>query len=332
MDHLEDNGSAHKLMGKIDQYWRDAVEGTDSSVRALQSLMASLRPAFRVPIFGSARLNRLDHPEYWRFVYMLAFWLAFHGIDVVTGYGPGVMQAATLGARAGAKARARYTEGGDHTPIVVGLPLIGFPQEPTQFGADIELPSTVFGLRLMAFRLMGTAAVTVWGGYGADLENGDWLQHSQQVERLIQLALEKGCPSSILSQNRSVQLGWRPPLIYGDIRWLPSVLQAQTMRRFGTISQEDIKLYHFPYSQEEIASFFQDVLLDEVSGLTDSKLDPLGWFPAHTSVEKEVERILDVVLKVREKHSAFLRANGIEPTLPKQQPDRKLVKLSDLGL
>lgn len=332
MDHLEDSGSAHRLMGKIDRYWQEAVEGTNNSVKALQSLMASLRPAFRVPIFGSARLNQMDHPEYWEFVYMLAFELAFHGIDVVTGYGPGVMRAATLGAKAGASARARHVDNGDHTPIVVGLPLVGFPQEPEQIGADIELPSTVFGLRLMAFRLMGTAAVSVWGGYGADLENKDWLQHSQQVERLLQVAIEQGCPSSILSQNRSVQLGWRPPLIYGDIRWLPSVLQAKTMRTFRTISLEDMELYHFPYSQAEVASFFQNFLLNDFRQLEGYERDPLGWFPPDTTVEQEVERVLKVVLRIRDKHSDFLRGKGIEPTLPKQQPDRSRVTPADLGL
>jgi predicted Rossmann-fold nucleotide-binding protein len=323
----------HKLADKIGPHWEEAVRGTKISLQALEDLMESLEPAFRVPIFGSARLNQREHPDYWRFVYLLCFWLAFHGIDVVTGYGPGVMEAATVGAKAGAKARSRYCDDGDHAPIVVGLPLHGLPQEKPLVGADLKLSSSVFGLRLMAFRLFGLAAVSFWGGYGADLENKDWLQHSQQVDRLVIAAKESGYTSDVLSKNPSVLLGWRPPLILADLRWYPSVLQADLMLRHGTISSEDILLWHFPYTPEEISSFletFPEILSCEDTVEPDRSL--LGWLPPTTTVEQEVERILKVVLRVRDDHSAFLRSKGITPKLPSKQPDRSVVCDSDFGI
>ena len=54
---------------------------------------------YRVSIFGSARLQP-DTPAY-KEVYDLAFQLAMRGIDIVTGGGPGLMDAANKGAKDG---------------------------------------------------------------------------------------------------------------------------------------------------------------------------------------------------------------------------------------
>ena len=54
-----------------------------------------MKPHYRVTIFGSARLKEED-PEY-RDVFDIARGLAESGFDIVTGGGPGLMQAANAG-------------------------------------------------------------------------------------------------------------------------------------------------------------------------------------------------------------------------------------------
>ena len=52
---------------------------------------------FRVAIFGSARIKRND-PIY-KLVYTLSKMIGKDGIDVITGGGPGLMEAANRGAQ-----------------------------------------------------------------------------------------------------------------------------------------------------------------------------------------------------------------------------------------
>ncbi|MFQ5475008.1 MAG: LOG family protein, partial [Candidatus Nanoarchaeia archaeon] len=54
-----------------------------------------IRKHFRVAIFGSARIKSPD-PEY-KQVFRLAKMIASVGIDIVTGGGPGLMDAASKG-------------------------------------------------------------------------------------------------------------------------------------------------------------------------------------------------------------------------------------------
>jgi len=64
---------------------------------------------FRVAIFGSARI-KVDEPAYDE-VYRLAHMLGAQNIDVVTGGGPGIMQAACKGHRDGRKSSKTYSIG-----------------------------------------------------------------------------------------------------------------------------------------------------------------------------------------------------------------------------
>lgn len=85
---------------------RESVQGLWEVVNNLTRLRPTKRPEFRVTIFGSARIAS-DHWVY-AAVRDLAAELALMGCGIVTGGGPGLMQAANEGAAlAGPEAQAR---------------------------------------------------------------------------------------------------------------------------------------------------------------------------------------------------------------------------------
>jgi uncharacterized protein (TIGR00730 family) len=114
---------------------------------------------FSVAIFGSARITQ-EKPTYQR-VYNLAKALAEKGHDVVTGGGPGLMQAANSGHRAGngiSKSRS----------IGLGIKL---PKEQ-HFNNSVDEKETFmrFTARLDRFMLLSNAVVVAHGGVGTLLE------------------------------------------------------------------------------------------------------------------------------------------------------------------
>lgn len=115
---------------------------------------------FRVAIFGSARLQK-DDPAYQE-VYLLAHRLAELDIDVVTGGGPGLMEAANRGHKIGRK------NGSDVHSFGLNIVL---PKE--QFDnkfLDIKQDFDVFSKRLDAFMLLSNVVVIAPGGVGTLLE------------------------------------------------------------------------------------------------------------------------------------------------------------------
>src|SRR3954468_17404867 len=75
----------------------DTVFGLWATINNLTRLRPSARERYRVTIFGSARTQ----PGHWVYdeVKRVAAELAALGCDIVTGGGPGLMQAANEGAR-----------------------------------------------------------------------------------------------------------------------------------------------------------------------------------------------------------------------------------------
>lgn len=117
---------------------------------------------FRVAIFGSARIKRGD-PRY-KLVYTLAKMIASKGIDIVTGGGPGLMDAANNGHHAGRKKRAK------EYPYSIGL-LIKLPKEQKESPRLDEKERFLrFSKRLDRFMLMSNVVVVTPGGIGTSLE------------------------------------------------------------------------------------------------------------------------------------------------------------------
>jgi uncharacterized protein (TIGR00730 family) len=131
-----------------------------STVNNLSRLRPSKRERFRVTIFGSARTQ----PGHWVYaeVKRMAGELAALGCDVVTGGGPGLMQAANEGAtERGAPERVQSVG------IRVQLP---FEQEVNPFVAQAFEHQTFF-TRLHHFVMLSDAFIVAPGGIGTVLES-----------------------------------------------------------------------------------------------------------------------------------------------------------------
>jgi uncharacterized protein (TIGR00730 family) len=128
-------------------------------VNNLTRLRPSKRERFRVTIFGSARAKpgTVVYDE----VKRVAAALASMGCDIITGGGPGLMQAANEGA-ANANAPERHQSVG----IRVDLP---FEQEVNPF-VELAFTHKTFFTRLHQFVLMSDAYVVAPGGIGTVLE------------------------------------------------------------------------------------------------------------------------------------------------------------------
>ena len=136
-----------------------AVLGLWEVVNNLTRLRPTRRQRYRVTIFGSARAGA-DHWVY-AAVRDLAAELTRLGCDIVTGGGPGLMQAANEGARlAGADP--------DHASVGIRVDL-PFEQDVNPFVGQVFEHRTFFS-RLHHFVLVSDAFVVVPGGIGTVLE------------------------------------------------------------------------------------------------------------------------------------------------------------------
>jgi uncharacterized protein (TIGR00730 family) len=130
-----------------------------ATVNNLSRLRPSRRERYRVTVFGSARTD----PDHWVYaeVKRMCADLSAMGCDIITGGGPGLMQAANEGARE-AQTEARVQSIG----IRVDLP---FEQEVNPFVAQAFEHETFF-TRLHQFVLMSDAYIVAPGGIGTVLE------------------------------------------------------------------------------------------------------------------------------------------------------------------
>ena len=139
------------------------VEDALSSLWAVANKLSRLRPArherYSVTIFGSARI--LPGQVLYEEVKRLAKCLSESGCDIVTGGGPGLMQAANEGSQLGDPEDKTRSIG-----IRVALP---FEKEGNPFLEKVYTHQT-FYTRLHQFVRLSNAFVVVGGGIGTTLE------------------------------------------------------------------------------------------------------------------------------------------------------------------
>ncbi|MRR17078.1 MAG: TIGR00730 family Rossman fold protein [Deltaproteobacteria bacterium] len=104
-----------------------------------------------VTIFGSARLKPDD--KYYQMAEKLGQLLAHNGFAVITGGGPGIMEAANKGAA---------EAGGQSVGMNIKLP---FEQKPNPY-ANLQLDYKYFFIRKVMFVKYAVAYVIMPGGYG----------------------------------------------------------------------------------------------------------------------------------------------------------------------
>lgn len=114
---------------------------------------------FRVVVFGSARIHQED--ERYHQVFDLAKEIAHHDIDIVTGGGPGIMEAANAGHHAGRRGNFCHSIG-----ITIRLPF----EEHVNDHLDLRKHFNRFSQRLDQFMALSNVIVVMPGGVGTCLE------------------------------------------------------------------------------------------------------------------------------------------------------------------
>ncbi len=188
----------------------ETLFGLWAAANNLTRLRPSRRERYRVTIFGSARTQ----PGHWVYqeVRRMAEALASMGCDIVTGGGPGLMQAANEGAEA-AKAPERVQNIG----IRIELP---FEQKVNPFVEEAFEHQTFF-TRLHHFVLLSDAFIVVPGGIGTVLE-------STMIWQLLQVR-----------QLHDTPLIFTGPMWQGLVDWAS---QAMLRPGFELANAEDMKI------------------------------------------------------------------------------------------
>lgn len=138
---------------------QEAVLSLWQVVNGLSSIQPPRRDRYRVTIFGSTRITR-DSPLY-QDVRRLASELTTLGCDIVTGGGPGLMEAANEG--------SVLADPHDRTKSIGIRVDLGFEQEVNPFVEEVFQHQTFFS-RLHHFVLVSDAFVVMPGGIGTTLE------------------------------------------------------------------------------------------------------------------------------------------------------------------
>jgi uncharacterized protein (TIGR00730 family) len=138
---------------------KETLFGLWATVNNLTRLRPSSHKRFRVTVFGSARTD----PGHWVYeeVRRMCAGLSAMGCDIVTGGGPGLMEAANRGAAEGDEAGTAHSVG-----IRVHLP---FEQTVNPF-VEQAFEHETFFTRLHQFVLMSDAYIVAPGGIGTLLE------------------------------------------------------------------------------------------------------------------------------------------------------------------
>jgi uncharacterized protein (TIGR00730 family) len=168
----------------------ETVLGLWDIVNNLTRLRPSQRERYRVTIFGSARVGQ----DSWVYgeVKRLSQALAEMGCDIVSGGGPGLMQAANEGAMQAEAKDAKRSLG-----IRVELP---FEQEANPFVEQVFEHRTFF-TRLHQFVLMSDAFVVVPGGIGTVLE-------TLMIWQLLQVKHLAGAPLILIGGMWTELVEW----------------------------------------------------------------------------------------------------------------------------
>lgn len=193
----------------VKQVLVDSVLGLWDVVNNLTRLRPSKRERYRVTIFGSARVKQgtFAYEETKR----LAAALAAMGCDIITGGGPGLMQAANEGA-------ATAPDRAQSVGIRVDLP---FEQEVNAFVTEAFEHRTFF-TRLHQFVLASDAFIVAPGGVGTVLE-------TMMIWQLLQVRHLKDTPlilvgkmwPGLIEWARNSMLAVDPPLANAEDMEIP---------------------------------------------------------------------------------------------------------------
>jgi uncharacterized protein (TIGR00730 family) len=207
---INDSNLIHESW-KIFQVMAEFVEGFESLI--------SIKPA--VSVFGSARIA-IDS-EYGKLAQEIGKQLSDAGYSVVTGGGPGLMEAANIGAYSGKS-------------LSVGLGIALPHESSTSYCHDITLKFRHFFTRKFMFVKYAAAYVVCPGGFGT-------LDELAEILTLTQTNKTKLIP--IILVNRKF---WEPL-----INWFETTLVDEKM-----INANDLKLFTIVEQPHEAVAAIQE--------------------------------------------------------------------------
>jgi uncharacterized protein (TIGR00730 family) len=188
------------------------VEGFES--------LRGIRPA--VTIFGSARTSP-EHPDY-ELTRKIAYGLSKKGYTILTGGGPGMMEAANLGA---------YEAGGKSVGCNIELP---FEQKVNPY-VNLPVSFHYFFIRKVMFLRYASAVVVMPGGFGT---------LDEMFETLTLIQTRKIDPFPVILVGREY---WQKGL-----DWIRETI----MREHQYIDRHDMDLFELADSQEEVIKIITD--------------------------------------------------------------------------
>ncbi|MFZ5798493.1 MAG: LOG family protein [Desulfobulbaceae bacterium] len=213
------------------QYWLDYFNAGDSwrlfrimaeFVEGFDTLASVQRPA--VSFFGSAR-TKPDDP-YYQLTVTLSAELARIGYAIITGGGPGIMEAANKGAA---------DASGSSIGLNINLP---FEQEPNPY-ANVPLSFKYFFVRKVMFIKYATAFICMPGGFGT-------LDEVFEAITLIQTRRIKPFPIILVGSDF-----WS-----GLLDWVKAKLLTA-----GNIAKDDLLIINIMDDPAEIVSFIRRTII-----------------------------------------------------------------------
>jgi uncharacterized protein (TIGR00730 family) len=184
--------------------------------------LSQIHPA--VSMFGSARVKPGD-PSYEQAV-TIARLLAQNGFNVISGGGPGIMEAANKGAA---------EAGGKSVGLNIQLP---YEQKPNPY-ANVRLDFRYFFIRKVMFVKYAVAYVILPGGFGT-------LDEFSEAITLIQTRRIKPFPVILVNKNY-----WK-----GLLDWMRKVVCPECM-----ISSEDMNIIQTIDDPEEVVRAIKKIII-----------------------------------------------------------------------
>ena len=171
-----------------------------------------------VSIFGSARTKSDD--KYFQLAESIAFHLSQNGYGVVTGGGPGIMEAGNKGAHRG---------GGVSVGLNIELPFEQFDNAYIDPGKNLDFD--YFFVRKVMFVKYSQGFVVMPGGFGT-------LDEMFEAITLIQ----------------TKKIGAFPIILVGTEFWggLMDWIKTTLLEKFGTISEKDLNLFSIVDTEQEV--------------------------------------------------------------------------------
>ena len=223
--------TARRTTDPQQQYWLDYFNAGDSwrlfrimseFVDGFDTLSGIKGPA--VSFFGSARTT--PDETYYKLTVAIAGELSRHGYAIITGGGPGIMEAANKGAT---------DSGGYSVGLNINLP---FEQEPNIF-TNLPLSFKYFFVRKVMFIKYAMAFICMPGGFGT-------LDEAFEAITLIQTKRIKPFPIILVGTDF-----WS-----GLMDWIHAKILAN-----GNVDNDDMKIINLMDDPEEIAAFIKKTIV-----------------------------------------------------------------------